>query len=488
MDNLKEKGFKAFVWDFFGKMATHGMGFIVSIVLARLLEPSDFGLIAMVMVIVGMARVFTDVGLGAALVQRRRVRPIHYFSVFYFNIFVGALLTIITYHAAPWISEFYQYDELIPLVQVMSFSFIIGAFSSVQTTRLHKELNYALLTKIGVLSSLTSGVIGITLAMMGAGVWSLVAQTLISGIVYNILIWSFAKWAPSFRFSWKALIQLWGFGFRLYIAGMLDAIFTRLDFLIIGKIFEPATLGFFQRAKSLNEMVVRYSSGSLMTVLFPILAKVQKDLPRFQKVVIKSLGIISFVTFLLLGGLYLISEELIIILFTEKWLSTVGFFKILVLSGFAYPISALLVNVLSSRGNSKVFLRLEIYKKLLLTINLIVLYLYGIDIYLYGLVLTAFLAVALNILFSSREIKLPMFLFVKPIVTQMSITIFAVILTGLITRNIELINIFMLLIKGSVFTILYVVFNYFIKTSSFEYFLEQARPLIRKIFGKRVTL
>ena len=480
MDNLKAQGAKAFIWDFAGKMANQGMGFVVSIFLARLLEPSDFGLIAMVMVIIGIAAVFTDMGLVAALIQRRRVRPVHYSSVFYFNLFVGLILTLLTYLSAPWISEFYNNKELLPLTQVMSLSFVIGALSSVQSTRLRKELNYALLTKISLISSLLSGIIGISLAFWGAGVWSLVAQTLTMGIVYNILIWTAGRWRPSLEFSWKALMQLWGFGFRMFLSGMLDSIVSRLDFLIIGKLFLPATLGYFQRAKSLNSFVIQYSSGSLMTVLFPVLSRVQNDLPRFQNIIMKSLGIIIFVVFLLLGGLYLVSEELIVLLFSDKWLPSVAFFKILVLSGFGYPISALLVNVLSSRGNSKAFLRLEIYKKTIAAINLVVLYLWGIEIYLYGLVVTSLLAVSLNILFASREIRLPFFLFAKPIIAQMGITIMAVILTILITKNLELSDILMLIIKGSLFTLLYALINTILKTSSYRYFLEQIIPMIRK--------
>ena len=160
----------------------------------------------------------------------------------------------------------------------------------------------------------------------------------------------------------------------VFYRGCWTLFFIRLDFLIIGKLFPPATLGFFQRAKSLNSMVVQYSSGSLMSVLFPVLSKVKNDLPRFQSIVLKALGVISFIVFLLLGSLYLISEELIVLLFSAKWLQSVEFFKILVLSVFGLPISTLLVNVLSSRGNSKAFLRLEIYKKVIVTINFVVLY------------------------------------------------------------------------------------------------------------------
>lgn len=485
MDELKSKGRKAFVWDFFGKMAKQGMGFIITIFLARLLEPSDFGLIAIVMVIVTVANVFTDIGLAGALIQRRRVLPIHFSSVFYFNILVALFLTLLIYFSASWVSEFYNNEQLLPLIQMMSLSFIIGALSSVQSTQLRRELNYELLTRIALISSLISGVLGVSLAFLGAGVWSVVAQSLTGGIVFNILIWSAGKWVPDLAFSWKALTQLWGFGFRMFLSKMLDSVFTRLDFLIIGKLFSFDTLGYFQRAKSLNSMVIQYSSESLMTVLFPVLSKVQKDRPRFQNIIIKSLGIISFVVFLFLGALYLISEELIVLLFSNKWLPSVEIFKILVLSSFSYPISALLVNVLSSRGNSKAFLRLEIYKKMIVTMNFLVLYIWGMHAYLYGLIVTAILGVTLNILFASREIKLPFLLFVKPILIQMGITIFVVLITQLITENLNQIDIIMLIIKGSIFTCVYILMNYFMKTSSFNYFLEQIVPIYRQKFKKR---
>jgi len=483
MDNLKAAGIKAFLWDFIGKISTQGMSFIVSIFLARLLEPSDFGLIAMVMVIIGIASVFTDIGLGGALIQRRKVLPVHYSSVFYFNIFAGLILTLITYFSAVWIGDFYNNDALIPLAQVMSLSFIINAFSSVQTSKLRKELNYSALTKASFMASLISGVVGVTLALNGFGVWSLVAQTLSMGIFYNILVWLISRWTPSLSFSFKALMQLWGFGFRMFLSGLLDAVFARLDFLIIGKLFMPATLGFFERAKTLNSVAVQYSSASLMAVLFPILSKVQNDLMRFQNIVIKMMGIISFIVFLLVGGLYIVSEELITLLFGDKWLPAVGYFQILVLSGFGYPVSALLVNVLASRGNSKAFLRLEIYKKLLVAINFYVLFVWGIELYLYGLIVTAVLGVSLNIFFASREISLSAFSFAQPMVVQAIISAIAVISTHtmVIVLGIEE-GILSFFVKGLFFTSIFLLINYLFKTKSYYTLHEQLIPLLKQRF------
>lgn len=481
-DNLKSQGTKAFIWDFLGKLARHMTGFIVTIFLARLLEPSDFGLIAMIMVVVGVAFIFTDIGLGAALIQRRRVLAIHYSSVFYFNIFIGMLLTGVTFFFATWISEFFDNEKLVSLTQVMSILFVINAFSSTQSSKLRKELNYAALAKANVSASVLSGALGIGLAFYGGGVWSLVAQALSRGVFYNILIWSASKWIPSLSFSLKALKQLWVFGFRMFLSGLLEVIFTRLDIIIIGKLFSPAVLGFYDQAKRLKAIIIEYSSGSIMAVLFPVLSKVQNDLPRFQNIVIKTLGIISFIVFSLLGIMYLISEELIVFLFTEKWLPSVDYFKILVLSGFAYPVSALLVNILSSRGNSKAFLRLEIYKKILQSINFYIGFLWGIEGFLYGLIVVSVLSVSLNILFASREIKLPFLVFVKPVIIQMMISFMTVHIVIFMINGLEISNILLVLIKGSIFAIIYLLINILFRTNSYFFVLEQVLPMIKRKF------
>lgn len=484
-DNLKSKGINALLWDFFGKIARYGTTFIVTVFLARILEPSDFGLIAMVMVIIMVAMVFTDVGLSGALIQRRKVLPVHYSSVFYFNLIIGGLLTLLTFSSATWISEFYDNKALIPITEVIALMFIINAFSSVQTTKLRKELNYNALAKGEVSAAVLSGISGIVLALYGAGVWSLVVQALSRGVFYNIFIWTASQWVPSLLFSFKALRQLWGFGFRMFLSGLIEAVFLRLDIMIIGKLFTPAILGFYDQAKRLNEMIIHFSSGSIMTVLFPVLSKVQKDLPRFQKIVIRVLGIISFIVFYLLGLMYLISEEFIILLFTEKWLPSVEYFKILLLSGFAYPISALLVNILSSRGNSKAFLKLEIYKKILLSINLYVGFLFGIKGYLYGFVIVAVFGISLNILFVSREISLSFITFLKPVLIQMIISIFSVLMI-LLTYNIESSIMINMMMKGALFTVFYLLISKLFKTNSYLYTMEQFVPLVNRILRNNI--
>lgn len=484
MSTLKKQGIVAFIWDFAGKIANQGSGLIVTIFLARLLEPSEFGLVAMVMVFVGLAMVFTDVGLGSALIQKRHLTPVHYSSVFFFNLTLGSFLTFLMFISAPLISRFYDNPALEPLIHVMAFSFIINAFSAVQSTKLRKELNYAILTKVRFVSSLAAGIIGVTMAYIGYGVWSLIVQILSSQIIYVLLVWKVSGWIPAFSFSLKALKSLWAFGLRMFVSGLLEALFSRLDYMFIGKLFPAATLGFFQRAKSLNMLVISYSSGSLMSVLFPLLSKVQHDLPRFQNIIIKGMGLITFVVFFLLGGLYTTAHEIVLLLFGGKWEPSVEFFKILALSSFAYPVSALLVNVLSSRGNSKAFLELEIYKKLLGITNIIVLYFFGIKAFLYYAVFTSTLAIILNAVYVKKEIGLSVFQLLKPVLVQYALALIAVISVYYSIGWISFHLISGLAVKGTAFLVAYWLLNKFFNTFSYNIFMQEITPLIGKIKRK----
>lgn len=485
MSDLKTKGLQAFIWDLFGKMGTHASSIIVTIVLARLLEPSDFGLIAIVMVIVSLATIFSDVGLGGALIQRNKLHSVHYSSVFFFNILAGFILTILTFVSAPWIAEFYKNDQLLSVVQVISCLFLFSSLHAVQTVILKKELKYNVLTKVNLSASILSGILGIALALGGAGVWSLVAQLVSREVFINIFIWSKTHWTPKLEFSFKALKQLWAYGFNMFLAEMLDTIFEKADYLIIGRLFPVATLGFFHQAKQLNQFVIEYTAGSLMSVLFPVLSKIQNDLAKFKTVVIKSTGIISFVTFLLFGGLYLIADELIVLLLGEKWESSVFYFKIILLSGYAYPISALMVNVLSSRGKSKDFLRLEIYKKVIQSINLYILFSFGIHAFLYSLIVTSFLGMSLNIWFAAREIGLTFLNIVKPVLIQMIIAIGLVLAIQYFMSDLNLHSFFSMLLEGTLFLISFILTNLTFNTKSFSYIREQFETIQNLLKNKK---
>lgn len=483
MNELKKKGVSAFLWDFFGKVLTQSTGFIISIILARLLIPSDFGLIALIMVFTGVAQVFTDLGLSTSLIQRKKSLPIHYSSAFYFNLFIASLLTILTFISAEYIADFYQEARLTPLLQVTSVLFILNSLSNVQTTILRKDLHYRLITKATIWASVISGMCGVFLAFSGSGVWSLLAQILTQSLIYNIIVWSYSDWRPALQFSTKALKQLWGFGFRMFIAGLIDAVFTRIDYVIIGKIFPMATLGQFQRAKSFDALIIKYTSGSLMSVLFPVLSQLKDSHNEFEKVVFKTLQILSLGIFFMIGIFYLAAEDLIVLLFTEKWLPAADYLKVLILSSYGYPISALLVNIISSKGNSKNFLRLEILKKSLHIPNFFIAYYYGITLYLYTLALITFLSVAINVYYANKEVKSPISHFFSPILTQLFLCSSSVLLTLYISASLEKSSLLTLL-ELLLFVLLFVSQNALFKTKALQEIITFLAPEIKRLLKR----
>ena len=476
-DNLKQKGISSFLWDIIGKFANSGMGFIITIFLARLLEPSEFGLIAIVLVFLGFISVFFDAGLSAALIQRKRVLPIHYSSVFYFNIIIALILGLLVFISAKSIAEFYNNNELIVILQVMSISFLLGAFSSVQKVQLQRKLNYKILSKITILSTVISGVIGILFAYNGAGVWSLIIQNISFGIMTNILLWKISNWRPSYLFSIKALKNLWSFGFHIFLVSLINSIFGRIDVIIAGKLISPSVLGFYDRAKHLNQMIYSYSAGSLMAVLFPILSKIQKDLERFQKIFIKIYNILSFYIFWFIGLSYIISEELILLLYSEKWLTSVIFFKIIILSTFAHIYGSLLTNILVSRGKSKIYLHIDICKKILMTINLFIGFSYGLEGFLYGSIIVAIMTFIIDLYFATRELNLVFMPFLKTTIIHIIIALFSAVFVLYISLFVEFHFFVILLIKFFLFSIIYLCFSYLFKSQGLSIIAEEIMKL-----------
>jgi len=469
MSSLKAKGIEAFIWDFFGKILIYGSSFMVTLVLARLLTPADFGIIAMLMAMIGIASILFDIGLAGALIQRKRVLEIHYASVFYFNMAVGFSLTLLIFLFAPSIAEFYNNLALEKYLKSMSIIFTLIAFHTVQTVILKRDLNYKQLTKLNFMASFSSGILGVTLALFGFGIWSLILQVIFREVSYNLAIWRISVWKPTLTFSLKALKQLWAYGFHMFLAQLLNTVYQKLDYMIIAKLFPPATLGYFHQAKQLNNLAITYFSSSLMSVLFPLLSKIQYDTLRFQTVVINVLSIVSVVTFFILGELYLMADEFIVLLLGKQWVGSIYYFKLFILSAFAYPISALMVDVLKSRGKSKAFLRVEIYKTIIMFSNLYVLFAFGIELFLYSLIVTSTLATLLNIKFATDEIKLSMLSIIKPIVIEMVLTLVIVFIVGYLVTGLSDYFIVLMLAKGLLFLVLYVGVHWFMQIESFEY-------------------
>lgn len=473
------------IWDFLGKLFNQGITIIISIFLARLLLPEDFAVIAIILAIIGISSVFVDFSLSAALIQQKEVENIHVNSIFWINVSVASLLAIVFFFAAPLIADFYNQEELTLLIQVTSFSFIINAFGGVHLAMLKKEMKFKTLSKITVLSSFISGVIAVFFALTGYGVWSLVIQFYCAAILKQILLWNSTKWLPQFEFSWTKVKPMWNFSKKLFLSSLINTIYVQVDVFIIGKLFAPATLGFYSRGKNLNQLVSNYSSSSLMNVLFPALSKIQDNLVDVKKKVSDFFKIASLISFFLGGLLYVIAEDIIVILFTEKWLETIPYFRIMVLSTFAQPLSAIILTPLTSLGRSDIFLKLEIIKNSLLTFTYIIGFSFGITGFLYALFIHQLIGVSLNCYYAGKIINWKLTEQLKIILKYAVISLIGAGPLFFILSNDLIDNYVIHLVLSSIlFTSYYIFVNYIFKTSGFQILNGIVSPKIRQLIKR----
>ena len=486
MGSLKQQSAKAVAWDFAGKIAGQTVGLVISIFLARLLSPEDFGLLAMANVIIALSSSLIDMGLGVALIQRKEVSDAHYGSVFFFNITLGLFLTLTLFFCAPLVAKFYDREMLLPIVRAMSVLFLLSSIGNVIRTKLRKELEYGIPTKGRIISAVLSGAVGITMAFCGFGVWSLVIQSLLNPVINNIYLFYMVKWRPKLIFRWQALKELWGFGFRMFLSGLLDTVYGQIDYLIIGKLFDSSSLGQYYRAKSFSSYVTHYFSDSLMSVLFPVLSQVANEKERYKSIIYKSFHLLNLGTWFLLGFLYLTASDILVLLFTSKWLPAVGYFQIFILGSFMYPFSALLVNIISSHGNSKAFFKLSVLRKVFLTINLLVGFWFGIEGYLYGMVIAYIFAVVLNIYFAAKEMNVKQRWFYniiyKYLIMVVGLTVSLYFAGSIVTVTSKVLH---LLLFGGTYTILYFFISYVFKLEGLSIVKKEILPTIINKWRKK---
>ncbi|NQU85742.1 MAG: lipopolysaccharide biosynthesis protein [Mariniphaga sp.] len=421
--SLKSKTINGLGWDFSGRFLSQIVGFIISIILARLLSPNDFGILAMINVVVAIATVFIDFGFGTAIVQKSNIKDEHYSTVFIFNISVGLFLSFILFFSSGLIAKFYDSEIIKDVGRVMSLIFIINALGSVVRIKLYKEMNFRILSIGGIFGSLIGGILGMGMAFSGFGVWSLVFQALTSSLLTSTYFFMKSRWVPKIQFHIQYLKELWAYSSQIFISTMVGVIFGQLDNLVIGKLFPPATLGYYYRAKSMESLIYNYTSASLLTVLFPSLSSVKDDKFRFNNIIFKTFHILSYFSFFILGYLYLVSEDIIIMLFGSKWMPSVELFRLLLLSSFVYPFGALFNSILQSSGNSKALLKLTIIRYSLLIPTYFLLLYFGLKIFLYSFVVLTVITLIYSIQFIAKEIRISSLWFYRSILPNILLNI-----------------------------------------------------------------
>lgn len=363
---LKDKTVRGVGWTALDSVLRYGVAFVVGIVLARLLTPDDYGLIGILTIFITIFDIIVDGGLINALIRKQHAEEIDYCTVFYANLVLSIVMGSIIFLSAGMIADFFKRAELVTLTQVMSCIVFINALSLVQRARLTKAINFKTQTEVTFIASLVSGVIGIIMAYMGYGVWALVGQQLSNATIAAILFWIVNRWIPKLQFSVKSFKEMWNFGWKLLVSGILNSISSQVYQIVIGKCFKPATLGQYTRAYQFGTIFSSNITTVVQRVSFPVLSEIQDDPIRLKAAYKRVIKITVFPTFICMMCLAACAKPLLIVLIGEKWTEAAYYLQILCFMLMTFPLHALNLNAIQVMGRSDLTLRVNIIKNLLM--------------------------------------------------------------------------------------------------------------------------
>ncbi len=363
MESLKGKTVSGVVWSSVERFSVQGVAFIVMIIMARILTPDDYGLVAMLTIFIAISQSLVDSGFSQALIRKQDRNETDNSTVFYFNIAVGLILYLILFLCAPLIAKFYKEPVLTPITRVISLSVLINSFVVVQRAILTSRIDFKTQAKASMSAAVISGIVGISMAYTRYGVWSIVWYQLTNLTVNVGLLWILSKWRPRLLYSWKSFRKLFGFGSKLAASGILDTLYNNVYLILIGKIFSAADLGYYTRASQFSQFPSSNLSGIIQRVTYPVLCTIQNDDERLRNVYRRFLRLSAFIVFPLMIGLAAVAKPLILLLLKEQWSFCVILLQIVCFSMMWYPIHAINLNLLQVKGRSDLFLKLEIIKK-----------------------------------------------------------------------------------------------------------------------------
>ena len=420
---LKSRALSATLWSGADILMRQGLQFGISIALARLLSPEEFGTIALLYLFTGIASAFVDSGFSSALIQRQDITHTDESTVFWFNLAIGALVTLSLWTAAPLIAGFFVLPVLLPLTGLLALNIFLSALGSIHGTLLTKHLNFRVQMKIGAFTSLISGAISITMACYGYGVWALAAQTVVATSLGTLLLWCISPWRPALVFSKKSVRELFGFGGYMLASSLLDIIYNRSYTILIGHFFGVRELGFYNRADGTKQLPVGVLTNILSRVALPIFSKAAQDKAQLRRGVQLALRGMMLINVPLMLGIAATAEPLVLTLFGTQWLPAVPFLQVLSLGAVLWPLHVINLNVLMAQGHSHLFFRLEVIKKILGTALLVAGTFYGVMGIAWGQVIFGVLAFVINAYYSQRFLDYGVFSQTRDFLATLTISV-----------------------------------------------------------------
>lgn len=484
-ESIRDKSISGIKWSAIESYANQGIQFILGLIMARLLLPSDYGLIGMVAIFFAVAQTFVDSGFGEALIRKLDQSEADYSTVFYFNIFVSIVCYAVLYLFAPLIAIFFDEPILRDLVRVVGLTVIINSFKVVQVARFTIDVNFKAIAKATVISNLISGIVGIALAYHSVGVWALVYQNVLSCILNVMILWYTSKWHPLLIFSWESFKDLFNYGSKILGAGLLHTLYVNINTLCIGKYYTSENLGYYTRGCQFPQLLGQNFTGVVQRVTFPILAKIQNDDKSLIEIYRKYIRLMSLILIFAIMLLAALGKPLIVFLLGSKWMEAVIFLQIFSLAMITDHVTQLNLNLLKVKGRSDLLLKLEIIKK---TISLVILFIsipFGVVAICFSKVIYSQIATYINTYYTGRLFGLTYWEQLKDYGPYFLYSVLACFPAHLMTYCRQLGNIIILLIGVVTSIVIYILI---LRTRKDRIYFEFVEPLFLKLTKRYVNL
>lgn len=468
-----------FIWRFLERCGAQGVTLIVSIVLARLLNPEIYGTVALVTVFTTIMQIFVDSGMGNALIQKKDADDLDFSSVFYFNIMMCSVLYLIMFFAAPFIAAFYKIPELTAVVRVLSLILIISGVKNVQQAYVSRHLMFKRFFFATLGGTIGAAVIGILMAYWGFGVWALVAQMLFNATIDTLILWITVKWRPKKMFSTQRLKSLFSYGWKLLVSSLLDTVYNNVRQLIIGKIYTKSDLAYYNNGKKYPEYLVSNINTAIDSVLLPTMSNEQEHPERVKSMTRRAIKTATFIIMPLMVGFSVCSKQLVSLILTDKWLPAVPFMQIFCISFAFYPIHTANLNAIKAMGRSDLFLKLEIIKKSIGVVTIIIAVKFGVMAMAYSMLVTSFISQVVNSWPNKKLLNYSYLEQVKDMLPQIGFSL----LMGMIVYFVSFLHLnslITLLIQIPIGVIVYWLFSKLFHIESYEYIVGMLKDFRKK--------
>ena len=483
--NLKQKATSGMLWTALQKYSTMFISFVSGIILARLLTPYDYGCIGMLAIFMVLAESFIDGGFGSALIQKKRPSQEDYSTIFFWNIGMAVLMYAILFFTAPAISRFYNIPLLCDVLRVQGLVLFIFAFNIIQRNQLRKKLNFKLLSIVTITTSIIALGVTVFMAYKGFGVWALVAQNLITSAIPAIVFWFYVKWRPVWTFSWTSFKELFGFGFYMFLTHLLNSFGQQLQGLLIGKVYNASTMGYYSKAHSTEKMASHSISQVMTQVTYPLYSEAQDDKMQLANIIRRLTMTLSYLTFPMMFILLLCAKPIFILLYSDRWLQSIPYFQVLCIAGMAGCLQSVNNQAIAAIGKSRVMFSWTIIKR---TVSIVMmvggLALFGIKGLLIGLVISSWFTYFVNISLVSKYIGYETGKQLLDILPTMAVAAFSALAAygGGLLFHLPLYADGVL--KALVCVSIYMAWSLIFKPESFEYTKSIIVPMVHKLKRK----